>query len=110
LILGLREDWQESGGTYLTPGKLQSEVPIVIIDAQLRALFSFAAMQGSSIATSPIRSQPFKASPTFSMMAKERSRKVVLVDEALLRSLLEKVEMVEARLKSLSGEGSEGRP
>ncbi len=58
----------------------------------------------------PVQFQPFKARSTFSIMAKERSGKVVLVDEALLESLLEKVVRVEARLQSLSGEGSEGHP
>ncbi len=44
------------------------------------------------------------------MMTKEKRGRVVLVNEALLKSLLEKVEKVEARLQSLSGEGTEGRP
>jgi len=38
------------------------------------------------------------------MMTKGNSGKVVLVDEALLESLLDKVERLEARLQSLSGE------
>ncbi len=44
------------------------------------------------------------------MMVKEKSGRVVLVDEALLESLLEKVVRLEARLQSLSAEGSEGHP